>query len=212
MKKLIFLFSLVSVFILSFTSCKKDNSTTPISDDLEYYVKYTDNGKSVNLKANKTTQMAVSGYGTNTNQRITSRLYPKVYDGGHGSIEIIIPCDSSNLNKINLDKKCVIELYNGYQYDYKIGFNDSKIGSLSYEMSSSSSGTDESNANNEASDYYNIIKSITYLESEYSTLTKEKIAWYVLTGEFKMSVQNDVSNSSRDITGSYKIPIMVRSK
>ena len=90
--------------------------------------------------------------------------------------------------------------------------SDSKIGSLYYEMTFKSGG-DKSENYDDVSTYYNIIKSITYLKSEYSKIEKRKKEFYVVTGEFNISVKNDVSNKTRDLTnGSYKIIIQTIAK
>lgn len=219
MKQILTILS-VAMIAISVVSCKKDDTTTTPTTtttssttptDMEYYIQYNDGGKTIKMEANPfaTSSFLVINY---PNVNAGSSIHGPKYQES-GSLDIVFPVDSSNVNKVTLNKKYITGKLSEEPSDSGMFYiSDGNIGKLTYDMTFTT-GTDRMVDQDVTTTYYNIIKSVKYLKSGYDGALQKKVSYYVVTGEFNISVKNDVTNLTRDLTnGSYKIRVETLAK
>ncbi len=221
MKQILTLFS-VALLAISVVSCSKDStepstspSTSPSSTDtLTYYIKYDDGGKTFKTKTDVPFDANTRVYLNYLAPAFISKLGTYSINKEYGWLNIVFPVDSSNINKLVLNKKYITKKIEAdFNLDSAVYYiPDESIGALSYEMTFES-GKDIMVDQDNSTTYYHIIKSIKYLKSEYDKASEKVKAYYVVTGEFKISVKNNATNLTRDLTnGSYKVVLGVLPK
>jgi hypothetical protein len=212
----------MAMIAINVVSCKKDDAAEPAATgsttsnntptDMEYYVQYTDGGKTYK----RSTEISYSPQENFVQNRELAAFIGKtgVFNEEHGWVKIIFPVDSSSISKVVLNKKYITRKVeptldeNTFMYSTP----DEYIGALYYEMEFND-GKDILEDQEVTTQYYHIIKSIKYLKNAYDKATQKNKAYFVVTGEFNISVKNNSTNLTRDLTnGSYKVVLGVLPK
>ena len=198
-----------------FASCKKTSTTNrtttatpPATTSTTYSLSFLDGSTNTTYTWTNWTMQYLTAYPTNANANYGTWVPIPPVGSNHGWLYLVTPLDSSNMYKLAINTN-----YNIHYYNYNTGQSipDSDIGSLSFMMSTTSSGTDSTVNQTQTTTYYNKITSVTYIGRVYDTNNSVMTAQYVIKGVFNALVKNDVSNLTRVLSnGQYSFLIEVR--
>lgn len=195
--------TIVAITVLGLSSCKK-TTTTPNSNNSNNTTSLPEQYVSIN---DGTTSYTVSGYGniyanmyqdTNNTTLIEASSYlvsnpqPKIV------LNMLLPSDTIRISSFKLgtygttiftsNSFNIKKVKNG-SIALQVQFNKSEAPYISY--------VDDANATNS----YNKITSIKRIESKWDGLMT---VVYSIEGEFKISVQQEGTNATKNITGKYR--------
>lgn len=209
---------ILSTLCLCFASCNPDdpepnneNPQTMPPEQFEYFIEYTDNGTLNHFEATGQTipllrslahDNAAESYYTGMSFDL---MTPSDFTDNFMA-SVVLPIDSSHIDEMPLNQRCLqndsSDWWTDYGYVYRGAMRFTKVGQ---------SGEDQNIDEADTTEYYNKVTSIVYLGNHrYDTVEHLLLCDYVIEGEFRIRVINDLTNAVRILeSGSYKMRVSV---